>query len=482
MIPNRIKEYYNRFNKLTKKQVKKLSIQQIYELGIISKDTKIQVSDKIHISTIGINANIIKKKYSYANPIYWKAKNSKRSAWNIDKELFLANIKGLVLSISRGLLSEFKDLPWINKMIIPPLTKQLKFQIKLRSYQQKAVDKMLETNQGVLCGPTGSGKTIIGIALINHLQLKTLILCHTNYIFNQWIEQFKKNTNIEPGEIRGGKFIIGEITIAMVQSMRNIPKELLSKFGIIILDEAHHCPAKTFRDIVERFPAMYRYGITATPKRIDGLSFLLHGAMGPLLHTIQEEDIAAEGHLILPTIHIIHTGFLLIGKYDYQEMISFMINNEDRNTKIINCIINEADKGHSCLVLSGRIDHAEELYEMFNSCSNIRAICISSKTKKKVREAQIKELENGVVKVLFATQLADEGLDVPILDRLFLTCPTRAYTKIQQQIGRIKRPYKNKIDCIVYDFYDDLCTLAVSQFDKRSKKAYKTYTKKHISL
>jgi superfamily II DNA or RNA helicase len=81
-------------------------------------------------------------------------------------------------------------------------------------------------------------------------------------------------------------------------------------------------------------------------------------------------------------------------------------------------------------------------------------------------------MNEGKIRVLFATTLADEGLDVRRLDRLFLTCPVRSINKVNQQIGRILRTFPGKQDAVVYDFRDSLCSLAESQFQSRLKQVY----------
>ena len=81
----------------------------------------------------------------------------------------------------------------------------------------------------------------------------------------------------------------------------------------------------------------------------------------------------------------------------------------------------------------------------------------------------------GHLRVLFATRLADEGLDVRRLSRLFLTCPIRSTNKLTQQMGRIQRTFEGKHDAVVYDFCDDLVGLAKSQFNTRKAQVYDHY-------
>jgi superfamily II DNA or RNA helicase len=107
--------------------------------------------------------------------------------------------------------------------------------------------------------------------------------------------------------------------------------------------------------------------------------------------------------------------------------------------------------------------------------ADIRSACLTSKTAKGERCEILDQMNRGKIRVLFATQLADEGLDIRRLDRLFLTCPIRSVNKVNQQIGRILRAFPGKHDAIVYDFRDPLCSLAESQFNTRLKQVYQDF-------
>ena len=106
---------------------------------------------------------------------------------------------------------------------------------------------------------------------------------------------------------------------------------------------------------------------------------------------------------------------------------------------------------------------------------NIKSTAITSRISKKRRAAILKSMKEGQIQVLFATKLADEGLDIPRLNRLFLTCPIRSVNKINQQLGRIQRKFPGKKDAVVFDFRDSLVSLAESQYTTRLKQVYHEY-------
>jgi len=157
-------------------------------------------------------------------------------------------------------------------------------------------------------------------------------------------------------------------------------------------------------------------------------------------------------------------------------MITAITEDETRNNYILKFVAEEARAGHFCLVLSERIEHVHTLWEQF--ClehKEIPSAGITSRSSKKIRDAALKETTKGRIQVLFSTKLADEGLDLPRLDRLFLTCPIRSVNKVNQQVGRILRNFPGKEDAIVFDFRDSLVSLAESQFHSRLKNVYGTF-------
>ena len=280
---------------------------------------------------------------------------------------------------------------------------------------------------------------------------------------------------MQAGIIDADKHDLRDITIAMVQSLRRpLDESFLKQFGTVILDEAHHAPAFTFEQLINQFPAKFRYGLTATPVRRDGLSFVLHAVLGATVYKIEQKGLFDAGEIMRPTIRVVKTGLYNPLIEDYRTLLECAVNDAERNTAILRRVIKEAVEGHYCLVLSNRIDHAGWLHQSLSMVrSDIRSECLTSKVAKETRTEIIDQMNRGEIKVLFATQLADEGLDMHRLDRLFLTCPIRSTNRVNQQIGRILRTFPGKEDAVVYDFRDNLLSLAESQYQTRFHKIYK---------
>jgi len=184
-----------------------------------------------------------------------------------------------------------------------------------------------------------------------------------------------------------------------------------------------------------------------------------------------------------PRIRVTETDFYNPSINDYQSLLAAITHDEGRNNQIVSDIAREAKDGHYCLVLSERIEHARALHQLFSRFySGIPSACITSKDSKVHRTATLRAMTQGSLRVLFSTRIADEGLDLPILDRVFLSCPVRSASKVQQQIGRALRVHVGKDTPIIYDYRDSLCSLAESQYRTRLDTVYKDFEVEDIPL
>ena len=124
-----------------------------------------------------------------------------------------------------------------------------------------------------------------------------------------------------------------------------------------------------------------------------------------------------------------------------------------RNRLIVEAVTREARAGHVCLVLSGRIDHCERLAEGI-AAGGVSAAALTGEVKRERRKVLLDEARAGKLSVLVATSLADEGLDLPRLSRVFLAYPGRARGRTVQRLGRLMRPHVDKQDAALFDFVD----------------------------
>ncbi len=346
-------------------------------------------------------------------------------------------------------------------------------QIVLHEYQKVACSKALAAKSGLIQAPCGSGKTMIGLEIIAQAGQPALWLVHTKDLMEQSVERIQKYLQVpvsEIGIIGDGRHTVGErITVGMGQNIENrINPELVNSFGLVILDEAHHAPVKTFSSVINAFPALYRLGLTAMPYRRDGMHPLMYYAIGYTIHKIAEADIVESGELMLPTVKLMATRFFFRYRNNYTKLIKALTANNTRNTLIIQHVAEEALAGHYCLVLSERIAHCELLHQKLAQIApEVKAATLVGELDHSERQNMLDALKNRELNVVFADHLANGGLDIPHLDRLFLATPYRSVHKAKQQIELIMRSAEGKSDAIIYDFMDRRVPVLRTQVELR---------------
>jgi len=367
--------------------------------------------------------------------------------------------RGAIHVLRRAAAQEGLIVACADARVLPEPQLEPLSELQLRDYQQGAVDKLLKVTQGTVVIPCGGGKTRVGMGAIARLRTPTLILVHTLDLAEQWLGELRDKLGVEAGFIGDGDEHPKPVTVAVIQALTRWDEAKLDSFlrgfGLLILDEAHHVAASTFHSVVDRCPARYRLGLTATPEREDGLSALLDLFLGQPLVVVTHEELVAAGVLTVPEIRSIETAFTYpyTGAEDYAPMLAAVARDEARNRLVVDAVVDEARAGHVCLVLSGRIDHCQLLAEAI-AAQGVSAAVLTGEVKRERRRVLLDEARAGRLSVLVATSLADEGLDLPRLSRVFLAYPGRARGRTVQRLGRLMRPHPDKEDAALFDFVD----------------------------
>ncbi len=332
-------------------------------------------------------------------------------------------------------------------------------------YQKEAIIAFEPVEQGVLVAPAASGKTIMGLALIASKKQPAIILTHRRQIYDQWIEQIENGFGIprrQIGQIGSLKKQINHpVTVAMVQTlarMENI-QDVASRFGTVLVDECHHMPSRMFRDVVSKFPARYRFGLTATPTRKFNDAKLINAYLGDSVYTISPEMVRggqaandgskAKNDSIVIRDTELNTPFGTSPR-DFPLISKVLSNDAARNTLIAADIKNEARAGKKCLVLTERKEHAEMLRAYLRR--EFETILFSGDLSFRQRRLALQKIKSGRFKILIATgQILGEGVDIRDLEVLFLAFPISFHGKLEQYIGRIRRDGGPKQ---VYDYRD----------------------------
>lgn len=235
----------------------------------------------------------------------------------------------------------------------------------------------------------------------------------------------------------------------------------------ILVHNCHHAagtPTKLtqFYKVISRLAARYKIGLTATPKRADGLEQSMFYLLGDTIHEVSREEVA---HTTCPIkVQKIETGWIpeydciLMGDgtIDYNKVIDAMIHDESRYHIVFGDIL--LLRG-ATMVLANRVEYLQKMCDDLVGCGK-RAICLSgqgqSKKAKAERKAALQALNNGELDCVFCTfQLAKEGLDVPNLRYVVFVTPEQNESTVIQAVGRVGRKADGKEYGTVIDFVDD---------------------------
>lgn len=338
--------------------------------------------------------------------------------------------------------------------------------IKLYDYQENAVNSLVQSEGGILQSKAGSGKTRMGIATICRMGKKTLWLTHTNELLNQSYNAAAEFIDKKLlGKITAGKIQIADgITFATVQTLSKVDLNALRyEWDMVVVDECHRCAgtvnkATMFSKVLNNLAARYKYGLSATLHRADGLILCTYALLGLVAHTVPDSVV----NTMRVEIQKKDTGIQISrqcldtdGTLCYAKLINYLAEHPARNELITLNIQELACKGHSIILLSDRVEHLNIIYNMLAKPFKERAVILHGKIKKADRELALEQMRNKEKRILLATyQLAKEGLDVPCLDRLLLATPVKDYAIVVQSVGRIARVCEGKGTPVVYDYVD----------------------------
>jgi superfamily II DNA or RNA helicase len=332
----------------------------------------------------------------------------------------------------------------------------------LRPYQQEAAAAVLGRDFGVLEAGTGSGKTVIALAVIAHRRQPTLILVHTKELLYQWAERIEEFLGCRAGLLGDGHHDLQPVTVAIVNSARRQLADLAGRFGQICVDECHRVPASLFTEVVKAFDCRYSLGLSATAFRRDGLTRLIYYYLGDRVHQVDREELQSAGAILRPEFVQRTTEFTYLYRGNYQELMTALANNEPRNRRIAADIAAEVRLGAgTVLVVSDRVAHCERLAALLAEEGIIAAV-LTGQTPKEERSRCVAAIRRGEQGVLISTvQLIGEGFDCPDLYTLFLTTPIKFSGRVLQVVGRILRPAAGK-QPKVFDYVDPVRVLHAS--------------------
>ncbi len=456
---------------------------QIESTALSTSDVHITVDGSVRIKkqelTSGITA-FIKEELNIFNKEYAAKKRLGKSTFGTEKYFNLVQDREDEVSLPRGFLEKlivYFESEKIPHQIIEEYKKHesIKFKstITIHPEQEKILKTIENKTNGIIVSPPGSGKTIVALELVTKLRLPTLILVNRNQLLSQWVEridQFFGIPKIQIGVISGTKKKVGkQITVASLQTLvryKNL-KEILGSFGVIIIDECHHIPAKTYRELIWSFKSKYCFGLTATHERKHGTEKISELMIGSVIAEMKSEDMP-EVKTFEITIHPTKITLPFRYKTDHYEALAKVISFDSaRNELVTKAILKEVKAKRKVLILTERKEHLEILNLYLRG--EIETISISGDDSARSRKLKLDQIKAGNFRLLLATgQLLGEGFDVQGIDTIVLAFPFSFEGKLTQYIGRLRGEGVKHI----IDFHDEKVEFLDRQFQKR-KRFYK---------
>ena len=470
------------------------------------------LSNGIYIDNLNLKAaiqNQIRRLAAIRNPVFYRNAAIGMSNFATSQWIYLGkdHLSGYI-EIPRGLYDRLTEK--IKEAAIPCEISDERqcgrhinavFKGELRQEQKLALEEMMKYDNGILQAATAFGKTVVCSAMIAEKKVNTLIILESSALLEQWKDALEKFLDIEEelpeyktktGRIRVRKSLIGKlqgahdsmtgiVDIAMAGSLckKGEWHPLLDQYGMIIVDECHHAASDTITEVLQKVTAKYVYGVTATPKRSDGLEKINYMLLGPIRYSYSAKEKAkAQGipHLVYPrfTRTVLPRG-VITEKMHPNEAYEIIRNNEARDEQILSDVKECIAVGRTPVILSKYKDHSEKLYEQIKRYADKVFLMTGNNSKKehkRIRE-QLQQTAPEETLALVATgSLIGEGFDFPRLDTLIMATPVSFQSVVEQYAGRLNRDYVGKKDVIVFDYVDSHIPMFERMYGKRLK-AYK---------
>ena len=337
-------------------------------------------------------------------------------------------------------------------------------EIKLFDYQEdmkERIEKALRLHRSVMAQmPTGTGKTYLLTAVIdsfvsNNPMEKVWIVAHRRELVSQIDETVKKFHSYSASNTSS---LLSSVKAMSIQWLMRHYDEIEEEPGMIVIDEAHHALAKTYKEMWERFPKATFLGLTATPCRLNGKGFT--DLFDVLVQSWSVPEFISKGRLATYDFVSIKSDGVtqrLIDSLqkrgadgDYQNKEMDMLLNKKPSIERLYRSLEEFGKDRKGIVYAINISHAQKITKLYQE-HGVKAIAIDSKTPATERQQDIEAFKKGDIQVLVNVDIFSEGFDCPDVEFVQLARPTLSLVKYLQMVGRGLRVAKGKKNCVIID-------------------------------
>lgn len=358
---------------------------------------------------------------------------------------------------------------------------------KLRAYQSEALDAW-ETagHRGVLELPTGSGKTVIGIAAIEALDTPTLVVVPTVDLLDQWVDELEREFDCPIGRLGGGSQRLESVTVSTYDSAYLRAEELGDQFGLVIFDEVHHLGGEGYRDIARMLAAPARLGLTATFERPDGAHEQVAQVVGDVVFELDPEELAGEylsaydikqvdisltpaerdkydRNQTIFTDYLAESNIQLTSGSDYQQLVK----RSGTDPKARDALLAKQRAREVMMNADGKVDrladildrHREDRVIVFTAHTDLvyrlsdRFLlpAITHETGASERRDILEKFRAGEYSRVVTANVLDEGVDVPAANVAVVLSGSGSEREFTQRLGRILRPTDDARPATLYE-------------------------------
>ena len=355
-------------------------------------------------------------------------------------------------------------------------------EMKLFDYQKDMVmriEKAFRLYRSVMAQmPTGTGKTVVLASVVEsflgeHPLKSVWIVAHRRELVSQIQETIERvfsnrlaekedgsSDNLIEKPLDSSLFTLRSslIKAMSIQWLARHYDEIGEEPGMIVIDEAHHALAKTYKEMWDRFPKAKFLGLTATPCRLNGKGFI--DLFDVLVQSWSVPEFISKGRLATYDFVSIKSNGVtqrLIDSLqkrgadgDYQNKEMDMLLNKRPSIERLYRSFEEYGKDRKGIVYAINISHAKKIVELYQE-HGIKAVAIDSKTPAAERQADIEAFKKGDIQVLVNVDIFSEGFDCPDVEFVQLARPTLSLAKYLQMVGRGLRVAKGKKCCVIID-------------------------------
>lgn len=422
--------------------------------------------------------------YKFMNAYKFGGWDGKIRLFNLNKKTLYTGLKDkLIKYLSEqgyeySLDSELNDVEY-SAYDAKEFTDSFNTPFKMKDYQLKAFIAAIRKRRGLFISPTGSGKSFLIYNLMRAHEGRKLLIVPNILLLNQMLSDFKEY-DLDKSIIKNIQFIkegqtkeiTKEITVSTWQSIYKLPKKWFDQFNVLVGDEAHLFSADALKGIMEKADKIpHKFGVTGTLNGSKLHAMVLEGLFGPIKIVAKTKDLMDSGDLAKLKIKSILLKYpdsvkKQVKGLSYHDEMDFLFNNEKRNKFIEKLALSL--EGNTLIIFS-KIDHGKALYESINLKNKNPSYLIYGAIDGDEREEIRKIVNTHKTSIICgSSKTTSIGLNIPNLNNIIFTSPSKALITVMQSIGRGTRVTPLKNSFTLYDIADDL-----------SWKKHQNYTLKH---